>query len=104
MRELIIVVTALLLVGSVAFAKEYEVSKKAGEYTVEVKIDKNPPVVGDNNVKIEIKDSANKHVTDAKVRVDYSMPAMPGGRPVVSLASKPTRRAPSCWSSTATVC
>jgi hypothetical protein len=82
MRNLIIVLTALFLVVSVAFAKEYEVSKKAGEYTVEVKIDKNPPVVGDNNMKIEIKDSANKYVTDAKVKVDYSMPAMPGMPPM----------------------
>jgi hypothetical protein len=76
------VLTALFLVGGVVHAKEYEVSKKAGEYTVEVKIDKNPPVVGDNNMRIEIKDSANTYVTDAKVRVDYSMPAMPGMPPM----------------------
>ncbi len=82
MRNLITVLIALLLVGSVAYAKDFEVSKKAGQYTVEVKIDKNPPVVGDNNMKIEIKDSSNKHVTDAKVRVDYSMAAMPGMPPM----------------------
>ncbi len=43
-----------------------------------MKIDKNPPVVGDNNISIEIKDESGKYVTDAKVMVDYSMPAMPG--------------------------
>jgi len=66
------------LVAGISFAKDYEVKKKAGQYDVEVKIDKNPPVVGDNNVLIEIKDEAGKYVTDAKVKVDYSMPAMPG--------------------------
>jgi len=49
---------------------------------VEVKIDKNPPVVGDNNMTVEIKDSAGKYVKDAKVVVDYSMPAMPGMPPM----------------------
>ena len=67
-----------LLIAGIAYAKDYEVKKKAGQYDVEVKIDKNPPVVGDNNISIEIKDQSGKYVTDAKVKVDYSMPAMPG--------------------------
>lgn len=78
MKKLGLVVLVLLLVAGIAYAKDYEVKKKAGEYNVEVKIDRNPPVVGDNNVKIEIKDSSGKYVTDAKVVVDYGMPAMPG--------------------------
>ena len=72
------VVLVLLLVAGLAYAKEYEITKKAGEYNVVVKIDKNPPVVGDNNMSIEIKDASGKFVTDAKVLVEYSMPAMPG--------------------------
>jgi len=43
-----------------------------------VKIDKNPPVVGDNNVSIEVTDGSGHHARDAKVVVEYSMPAMPG--------------------------
>ena len=78
MKRLTIFTLLLLLVAGIAYAKDYEVKKKAGEYDVEVKIDKNPPVVGDNNITIEIKDSSGKYVTDAKVKVDYSMPAMPG--------------------------
>jgi len=72
------VVLVLLLVAGLAYAKEYEITKKAGEYNVVVKIDKNPPVVGDNNMSIEIKDASGKFVTDAKVLVEYSMPAMSG--------------------------
>lgn len=78
MRKLAIFTLMLIFITGIAYAKDFEVKKKAGEYDVEVKIDKNPPVVGDNNMEIEIKDAAGKYVTDAKVKVDYGMPAMPG--------------------------
>lgn len=78
MKKLTIITMILFLAVGIAYAKDYEVKKKAGEYDVEVKIDKNPPVVGDNNITVEIKDLSGKYVTDAKVKVDYSMPAMPG--------------------------
>lgn len=78
MRKLAIFTLMLIFITGIAYAKDYEVKKKAGEYDVEVKIDKNPPVVGNNNMEIEIKDAAGKYVTDAKVKVDYGMPAMPG--------------------------
>lgn len=70
-------VTVLLFTG-IVYAKDYEVKKKAGEYEVAVMIDRNPPVVGDNNIAIAVRDSAGKDVTDARVTVEYSMPAMPG--------------------------
>lgn len=82
MKRLALFNLILLLIAGIAYAKDYEIKKKAGEYDVEVKIDKNPPVVGDNNIEIEIKDAAGKYVTDAKVKVEYSMPAMPGMPPM----------------------
>jgi len=78
MKRIVVVVLILLFVAGIAYAKDYEVTKKAGEYNVAVKIDKNPPVVGDNNVSIEITDASGHHARDAKVIVEYSMPAMPG--------------------------
>jgi hypothetical protein len=77
MKRLAVVTLVVLMVVGVAYAKDYEVSKKAGEYTVD-SIDRNPPVTGNNNMEIAIKDGAGKMVTDAKVVVEYSMPAMPG--------------------------
>jgi hypothetical protein len=68
----------LLLASGFAFAKDYTVMKKAGGYTVEVKLDKNPPITGTNKMEINIKDDKGANVTDATVTVDYSMPAMPG--------------------------
>ena len=68
----------LLLASGFAFAKDYTVMKKAGGYTVEVKLDKNPPITGTNKMEINIKDDKGANVTDATVTVVYSMPAMPG--------------------------
>jgi hypothetical protein len=69
---------AVVCSGGIVAAKEYEVNKKAGDYNVLIKIDKNPPVAGKNNMEIAITDSSGKAVTDAKVVLSYSMPAMAG--------------------------
>ena len=68
----------LLLAAGFVYAKDYTVMKKAGSYTVQVKLDKNPPVTGLNKMEISIQDNTGANVTDAAVTVDYSMPAMPG--------------------------
>lgn len=78
MKKIVAVTLILLLFAGLVFAKSYEVTRKAGDYAVEIKMDKNPPVVGPNEIEIVIKDAAGKAVTDAKVLVDYGMPAMPG--------------------------
>lgn len=69
---------AVFLCTGITFADEYKASKQAGEMEVMLTIDKNPPVVGSNTVSIVIKDSSGKAVTDAAVRLDYGMAAMPG--------------------------
>ena len=53
-------------------------TKKAGDYTVGLTMEKNPPVMGKNNVDVSVKDAAGAAVIDAKVVVEYSMPAMSG--------------------------
>jgi len=78
MKKLVVFTMVLLLTTGAAYAKGYEVQKKAGEYDVTVTIDKNPPVTGDNGVSIAVKDATGKMVKDAQVKVEYSMPAMMG--------------------------
>jgi hypothetical protein len=68
----------LLLAVGLVYAKDYTVMKKAGVYSVEVMLNKNPPITGQNKMEISIKDEKGVNVTDATVTVDYSMPAMPG--------------------------
>ena len=77
-KKILIVTLILLLTTGLAFAKAYEVNKKAGEYSIQIKMDKNPPSVGMNNMEIVVTDKAGRPVKDAKVLVDYGMPAMPG--------------------------
>jgi hypothetical protein len=78
MKRIALIFVVLLLASGLAFAKDYEIMKKAGDYTVQVKIDRNPPIVGKNKMDVGIKDLKGKDVTDATVAVDYGMPAMPG--------------------------
>ncbi len=78
MKKLAVVTMAVLMVVTAAYAKDYELSKKVGDLTVDIKIDKNPPITGTNNMDIALKDASGKAVTDAKVLVEYSMPAMSG--------------------------
>lgn len=82
MKRVLIFAVLVLLSAGVAQAGGYEVTKKAGAYDVTMTFDKNPPVASDNNVEIAIKDAAGKVVKDAKVKVEYSMPAMPGMPPM----------------------
>ncbi len=69
----------IFLIGvTLGCAKGYEITKPAGEYNVTITLDKNPPVAGENQMTIMIKDASGKAVTDAIINVEYTMPAMPG--------------------------
>jgi hypothetical protein len=81
-KRLVMATLVFFLLGGVATAKDFEVTKKAGDYTVVVTIDKNPPTTGDNNLAVSLKDGAGADVADAKVSLEYSMPAMPGMPPM----------------------
>lgn len=61
-----------------AVGADYQVKKTVNGLEVEATIDKNPPAMGDNSMTVVIKDQSGAAITDAKVRVDYGMPAMPG--------------------------
>ncbi len=90
MKRILIFAVMMILAAGAAYAKNYEVTKKVGGYEVTVTLDKNPPVAGgDNNVTVTVKDASGKAVTDAKVFVDYSMPAMPG-MPAMKYKAKAT--------------
>ncbi len=81
MKKILLVLITFLLVSPVVSAANLELKKKVGDYDVIALLDKNPPVIGKNNLSIEIKDKSGKAVSDAKVTVEYGMPAMPGMPP-----------------------
>ena len=45
-------------------------------------MDRDPPILGDNSIKIEIRDREGKRVRDANVLVNYYMPPMPRMAPM----------------------
>lgn len=78
MKKFTAAILILILAAGFVYAKDYMVMKKAGNYTVHVKMDKNPPVTGPNKMEMSIQDAKGAGVTDAAVAVDYGMAAMPG--------------------------
>jgi hypothetical protein len=78
MKRLIISLMALLFACGPAYSKDYTVNKQAGDYTVNMKMDRNPPISGDNRMEITLQDKAGATITDAIVTIEYSMPAMSG--------------------------
>ena len=57
----------LLFTAALAHARGYEAHKTVEGYDVVIRIDKNPPVLGDNQIEVEIKDASGKVVKDAEV-------------------------------------
>ncbi len=82
MKKFALVGLVLLLSAGAAYAKGYEVQKKAGEYDVTIVFDRNTPTASDNAAGITIKDATGHIVKDAVVRIEYSMPAMMGMPPM----------------------
>jgi hypothetical protein len=66
-------------------------SKKVGDYNVAILIDRNPPILGINNLEVEIRGADGREVADAKVLVNYYMPPMPRMAPMNYRADAPFR-------------
>jgi hypothetical protein len=67
-------------------------SKKAGDYIVAIQVDRNPPIMGVNNLEVEIRGADGAAVTDAKILVNYYMPPMPRMAPMNYRADAPYSR------------
>ncbi|MCU0594730.1 MAG: FixH family protein [Desulfobacterota bacterium] len=81
-RTLSTLLLTLLITVPHADAKDLELRKKAGEYDVEIRIDRNPPILGDNKIEVEVKTAAGAPIGDANVLVNYYMPPMPRMAPM----------------------
>jgi hypothetical protein len=81
-KEFFIVFFMLVFIADTSFAREYKARKKTADYTVDMAIDRNPPIVDKNRLTLEIRDNNGRLVTNAKVLVNYYMPPMPGMPPM----------------------
>jgi hypothetical protein len=80
--KIITLLVILLLAVSNAQARSLVLSGRAGAYEVEVVIDRNPPILGENGLEIAIKEANGRRVTEAQVLVNYYMPPMPRMAPM----------------------
>ncbi len=80
--------TSLLLSAFLCFAAgaadaaDLVVSRRAGEYDVTIRLDRNPPILGINNLEVDVREAGGKEVADAKVLINYYMPPMPRMAPM----------------------
>jgi hypothetical protein len=81
-RAILIVFLIISFITGTAVAGSFEASKRAGAYLVGIQIDRNPPIIGDNHIEIEIRDASGAIVSNAKVMVNYYMPPMPRMAPM----------------------
>jgi hypothetical protein len=81
----------LLIIPGICVAAGYVETAKTGGYSVRATFDKSRPVPGPNRVEIAVTDTALHPVREAQVRIDYSMPSLPGKPPMMaySTAAKP---------------
>jgi hypothetical protein len=82
MKTFVIAILLLSLTATAGHSGGLKVLRDASPYRVEVEIDRNPLVVGDNRIEIGVREASGKAVTDAKVLVNYYMPPMPRMAPM----------------------
>jgi hypothetical protein len=82
MKKIYFLIFLLLLSASVAQARGRGLSGRAGSYAVEVVIEHDPPIVGDNRIEISLKDGNGHQVSGAQILVNYYMPPMPRMAPM----------------------
>jgi hypothetical protein len=80
--RVLIPVLLIIFAASAAQGREYTVRRRIDNYTVDVVINRNPPILGKNEIRIAIKDPSGKYVMNAGVSVNYYMPPMPGMPPM----------------------
>lgn len=78
----VFLVIAILVMATITLARDFTARKKIDGYTVEIAINRNPPIVAKNELRVDIKDPQGKPVNDLTVMVNYYMPPMPGMAPM----------------------
>ncbi len=73
MRKILLLLFGAILLTSTLQASQQEIVKNADDLKVRVLMEKDPPVMGENNLKIIINNSDGDQVTRAKIKIDYSM-------------------------------
>jgi hypothetical protein len=68
--------------ASPACGRDLVVRRTIEGYSLTTSITRNPPVLGKNGIRVEIKDAQGKPASNASVSINYYMPPMPGMAPM----------------------
>jgi hypothetical protein len=82
MRKIGLILLIIALLASPLYAKELATVKGEDGVTVKVSLMTDPPVIGSNNIRIDLADTEGNAVTDAKINLYYSMAPMKGMAPM----------------------
>ena len=88
---LVLVPLILCFMAGAAMGTSLSLSKRAAEYEVTITLDRNPPILGINNLEVNIRGADGASITDAKVLVNYYMPPMPRMAPMNYRVDAPFR-------------
>ena len=78
----VIILLSFVILAPVAHGRDFTVRRNVDGYTFDIAIDRNPPVLGLNGLKVELKDMQGKPVANIPLTVNYYMPPMPGMPPM----------------------
>lgn len=81
-RTLVSIFLSMTILATPLYAKGLTTVKGEGGVTVKVSLLNDPPIVDKNKIKVEFADAGGKAITDAKVKVSYSMTPMKGMAPM----------------------
>jgi hypothetical protein len=81
-QKALILSFCFLIIATGAWGGDYRVRRTVGEYTLEIALNQNPPILGKNNIHIGIRNTFGQYVADIPVTVNYYMPPMPGMPPM----------------------
>jgi hypothetical protein len=68
--------------ATIVWGSDYKVRRTVEGHTLDITLNQNPPILGKNNIRIEIKDARGQSVINNPVTVNYYMPPMPGMPPM----------------------
>jgi hypothetical protein len=72
----------MLMTATFSLAKDFTARKKIDGYLIEMAINRNPPIVAKNELRLGVKDPHGQPLKDLTVMVNYYMPPMPGMAPM----------------------
>jgi hypothetical protein len=75
-------VILFLFIPGLSHGRDLELRDKAGEYDVEIRLSRNPPVIGKNLIEVQIKDPSGQAIKVTGVAINYYMPPMPRMAPM----------------------